>query len=97
VKYITREQFNQMFQGKNEIEAEDLVYVLEEKLGYAVSLEKKPRLSDEQRKRMTDWIFSNEDILKQLRESALEPDEDYIDLKDEETLSKIFKEAENDR
>jgi hypothetical protein len=93
VKYITREEFDQMFQDKNEIEAEDLIYVLEEKLGYAVSLKKKPRLTDKQRKRMTDWIFSNEDILKQLRESA--KNQDYIE--DEEEALRIIHEARDGR
>jgi hypothetical protein len=93
VKYITREEFDQMFQDKNEIEAEDLIYVLEEKLGYAVSLEKKPQLTDEQRKRMTDWIFSNEDILKQLRESA--KNQDYIE--DEEEFARFIEKVRNER
>lgn len=93
MKYITREQFDQVVQDKNAIKADDLVYVLEEKLGYAVSLEKKPELTDEQRKRMTDFIFSNEDILSQLREAT--KNQDYIES-DEEAL-KIIREARDGR
>lgn len=86
MEYITRKQFDQMFHDQNEIKAEDLVYVLEEKLGYTVSLEKKPQLTGEQRQRITDYIFSNEDILEQLQKSS--NNQDYI-RSDEEALKII--------
>ena len=93
MKYITREQFDQVVQDKNEIKAEDLAYILEEKLGYAVSLEEKPQLTDEQRKRMTDFIFTNEDILSQLREATIDPE--YIE--DDEEAYRILREAKDGR
>lgn len=40
MEYITRKQFNELFSNQSIIEPQDLVYVLEEKLGYSVSLKK---------------------------------------------------------
>lgn len=93
MEYITHKDLEKIFQGKEEIQAEDLVYVLEEKLGYSVSIEKKPQFTEKQKKRMTDWIFSNEEILRQLRESAENPD--YIE--DEEEFSRFIQEVRNER
>lgn len=93
MKYITREQFDKVVKDKNEIKADDLVYVLEEKLGYAVSLEEKLQLTDEQRKRMTDFVFTNDDILSQLHEASKNPE--YIE--DDEEAYKIIREAKNVR
>ncbi|MGY0693746.1 hypothetical protein ACW2QC_13310 [Virgibacillus sp. FSP13] len=46
-------------------------------MGYAVSLEKKTKLTETQRKRMTDFVFSNEDILSQLKKAA--QNQDYVE------------------
>lgn len=89
MEYISRDQFNQIFRHKDDIEADDLVYVLEEHFDYYVSFKKKSELTDEQRQRMTDKIFSNENILEQLREAS--QNQDYI-TDDEEAL-KIIHEA----
>lgn len=42
---------------------------------------------------MTEAIFSNEEVLRQLRESALEPEEDYIF--DEKESERLIREARN--
>ncbi|MBP1968516.1 hypothetical protein J2Z83_000608 [Virgibacillus natechei] len=86
MEYISRDQFDDIVQDKQSIKVADLVYVLEEKMGYAVTLEKKTQLTEMQRKRMTDLIFSNEDILSQLRKAA--QDQDYIE-NDEEAFEII--------
>lgn len=86
MEHIPRDQFDDIVQDKNDIKVEDLVYVLEEKMGYAVSLEKKTQLTKTQRKRMTDSVFSNEDILSQLRKAA--QNQDYIE-NDEEAFEII--------
>lgn len=86
MEYISREQFDDIVQDKRNIRAEDLIYVLEEKMGYTVSLEKKTELTKDQRKRITDFVFSNEDILGQLKKAS--QSQDYIE-NDEEALEII--------
>jgi hypothetical protein len=93
MQYITRERFDKIVRGKDKIDLEELVMVIENEFGYSVKLEEKnPNcFTEEQKRRMTDLIFSNEYVQKQLRESSKESDDDYID--DEETFMRIIKDA----
>lgn len=93
MEYLTREQFDKIFKDKSVIEPEDLVYVLEEKLGYSVSLKKRHRLTEGDKRRMTKAIFSNEEILKQLQESAA--NQNYI--YDEEEFTRFVEEVRSAR
>ncbi|PAV27940.1 hypothetical protein CIL05_18885 [Virgibacillus profundi] len=87
--FITRDQFDQFVRDSEEIKVEDLIFILEEKLGYSVFIEKKPHLTSEQKKHMTDHIFSNEAIIKQLDKASKE--QNYI-IDDNKALE-IIREA----
>jgi hypothetical protein len=93
MQYITRERFEKIVKGKDKIDLDELVMVIENEFGYSVKLEEKNgiNISEEQTRKMTDLIFSNEDVLKQLHESSKETDDDYID--DEEEFMRLIKEA----
>jgi hypothetical protein len=93
MQYITRERFEKIIRGKDKIDLEELVMVIENEFGYSVKLEEKKQadFTEGQKTRMTDLIFSNEQVLKQLRKSSKESEDDYID--DEETFMRIIKEA----
>lgn len=43
MEYVTRKELETFMKNKDKMTAEDFVYILEEKLDYAVSLEKKPQ------------------------------------------------------
>lgn len=79
MKYITQEEFNKIIGNKREITAEDLVYILESKLDCEVSLNQKRKLTELQKKRMTDFVFTNKDILDQLRKASKEQNYIYDD------------------
>jgi hypothetical protein len=72
VDFITKEQFEKSLGNKSKIALNDLIHVIEEQFGYKVSISKK--FTEEQKKKMTKAIFTNEDVLKQLDESELEPE-----------------------
>ncbi|WP_066309749.1 hypothetical protein [Bacillus sp. FJAT-29814] len=93
MQYITRERFEKIVKGKDKIDLEELVMVIENEFGYSVKLEEKNGgdFSEIQKRKMTDLIFSNEGVLKQLSESSKESDDDYID--DEEEFMRLIKEA----
>ncbi|QQK75475.1 hypothetical protein HUG15_07695 [Salicibibacter cibarius] len=72
MEYISRDQFNQMFCNKDELEADDLVYVLEEHFGYNVSCKKKSGLSAAQRRKALqnqDYVTDDEGALKIIHEA----------------------------
>jgi hypothetical protein len=97
MQFVTNEQFNKFYdqldklKSKNMIDIQEIFSVMEEQLGYPVS---GPDLTYNQKKKMTDAIFSNEHILIQLRESALESDEDLIENK--ETFMRVIRAAQNE-
>lgn len=97
MQFVTNEQFNKFYdqldklKSKNMIDMQEILSVMEEQLGYPVS---GPDLTDNQKKKMTDAIFSNEHILNSLRESALESDEDLIE--DKETFMRVIRAAQNE-
>ncbi|WP_449354954.1 hypothetical protein ACUL41_01635 [Virgibacillus natechei] len=67
MEYITLQRLNQIFKDQDAIGADDLVYLLEEKLDYTVSLERKPSLSKEQKRFATQRIFSEPEVIDQLK------------------------------
>lgn len=97
MQFVTNEQFSKFYdqldklKSKNMIDIQEIFSVMEEQLGYPVSI---PELTDNQKKKMTDAIFSNEHILYQLHESALESDQDLIEDKD--TFMQVIRAAQNE-
>ena len=81
MEYITKDQLDKSLKHKTFIELEDLVELIEQQFGYQVSLAKKDHssLTEEQKKKMTKIIFSDEDVLRQLNESELESEENGIE------------------
>ena len=90
--YITRERFEKVIKNKNVINLDELITIIEEELGYTVNLEEKNKvnINEQQKKKMSKVIFNNPEVLKQLHESLLESDDDYI--KNEEEFMKIIRE-----
>ncbi|MFC7394014.1 hypothetical protein [Scopulibacillus cellulosilyticus] len=89
--YISREQFDKIVNNKSLIALDELVNAIES-LGYSVAIEKKPQLTEKQKKYMTKAIFNNKEILEQLKEAS--SNQDYI--KDDKEAIKIIREARND-
>ncbi len=96
MQYVTNEQFNKFYdqldklKSKSMIDVREIFSVMEEQLGYAVGFPAED-LIDKKKREMTDKIFSNKQILQQLRESALENDEDLIE--DKEQFMQIIRAA----
>jgi hypothetical protein len=90
--YITRERFEKVIKNKNVINLDELITIIEEEFGYTVNLEEKNKvnINEQQKKKMSKVIFNNPEVLKQLHESLLESDDDYI--KNEEEFMKIIRE-----
>jgi hypothetical protein len=90
--YITRERFEKVIKNKNVINLDELITIIENEFGYTVNLEEKNKinLNEQQKKKMTKVIFNNPEVLKQLHESSLESDDDYI--RNEEEFMKIIRE-----
>lgn len=90
MEYITRERFEKIVKNKHRIDLEELVMVIESEFGYSVKLEEKDKntFTELQRRSMTDIIFKNENVLKQLHDSSFESDDDYIE--DEEAFMKLI-------
>lgn len=91
--FITKEQFDKSLGNKSRIELDDLIYVIEEQFGYKVFISKK--YTEEQKKRMTKAIFTNEDVLRQLDESELEPEGN--DIGSYEAYTRFMKEVRNEQ
>ncbi|OMF18532.1 hypothetical protein BK133_30405 [Paenibacillus sp. FSL H8-0548] len=93
MNFITKEQLNNNLGNKSKIELVDLIKVIEEQFGYKVSISRK--FTEEQKKKMTKAIFSNEDVLRQLDESELEPEEN--DIESFEDYSRFIKGVGNEQ
>lgn len=93
MNFITKEQLNNNLGNKSKIELVDLIQVIEEQFGYRVSISRK--FTEEQKKKMTKAIFSNEDVLRQLDESELEPEGN--DIESFEDYSRFMKEVGNEQ
>jgi hypothetical protein len=93
VDFITKEQFDKSLGNKSKIGLDDLIQVIEEQFGYKVSISKK--YTDEEKKKMTKAIFTNEDVLRQLDESELEPEGN--DIGSYEAYIRFMKEVRNER
>ena len=83
--FITRERFEKVIKNKQIINLDELITVIENEFGYTVNLEEKNKvnLNEQQKKKMSKVIFNNPEVLKQLQESSLESDDEYIGNEDE--------------
>ncbi len=89
MEFITKEQLDFNLGDKSKIELVDLIQVIEEQFGYKVSISRK--FTEEQIKKMTNVIFSDKDVLRQLKESELEPEGN--DIESSEDYSRFMKEV----
>lgn len=67
---FARERFNKR------VTVDDLVYALEE-MGYSVSLQKNPNLTDKERRFATNKLFSEPEVIDQLRYAKANRDPDF--------------------
>ncbi|QGQ98458.1 hypothetical protein EHS13_28040 [Paenibacillus psychroresistens] len=77
MQYVTKEQFDEFyntFKNRNVIEVNELVQVMEKQFGYKADLIQ-PTPTLEQKGKITDAIFSNQEILQQLRQSKMDRDD----------------------
>ncbi|MBW8351863.1 hypothetical protein K0H71_20900 [Bacillus sp. IITD106] len=92
--YITKETLDKYVKGKSVIKLKDFAELFEKEFGITVPLSEKvnyEKLAEEQKRKLTKAIFSNEDVLEQLRKASNE--RDYIG-NDEEAMQ-IIREARN--
>lgn len=88
MEFIKKDVLEKYIENKSVIEAKDLARFIEKQCDITVTLKSNNNLrlneiSEEKKQKITDEIFSNEEILEQLRRSAQESDEDLIFSKDE--------------
>jgi hypothetical protein len=97
LEYITRERFDNVVKNKHIINLEELINIIENEFGYSVNLEDKDKgtYNKQQIREMTKAIFNNPKVLKQLHESSLEPDDEYIEG-EEEFIKLIHEDKQND-
>lgn len=94
--YITKETLNKYVKDKSVIELKDFAEIFVKEFGIVIPLAEKVdlnNLTDEQKRKMTKAIFTNEDVLDQLYNAAIHPE--YI-YDDEEALN-IINEVRNER
>jgi hypothetical protein len=94
--YITKETLNKYVKDKSIIELKDFAEIFVKEFGIVMPLTEKVdlnNLTDEQKKKMTKAIFTNEDVLEQLRKASIDPQ--YVE-DDEEALNTI-NEGRNER
>lgn len=83
---FARERFNKT------VTVDDLVYALEE-MGYSVSLQKDPSLTNKERKFATNSLFSEPEVIEQLRYAKANRDEDLTAYSgDSEEFAKLVEE-----
>ncbi|MGF7046629.1 hypothetical protein J2T13_001127 [Paenibacillus sp. DS2015] len=97
---ISKEQLEQSFRDKSNVELEDLVQLIEENFGFNVMLQRKdehPTFTDKQKKRMTSVIFKDEGVLTQLQHAQKDRTDGISTYNDsEEEFAKLLNEVEND-
>jgi hypothetical protein len=94
VDYITRETLNKYVKGKSIIKLKDFAELFEKEFGIVVPFKEKvdyEKLTDDKKRKLTKAIFSNEEVLEQLRNASTE--RNYVE-NDEEAIQ-IIKEANN--
>jgi hypothetical protein len=98
---ISKEQLEQRFRDKSYVELKDLVQLIEEILGFNVSLQRKdeqPTITDEQKKRMTSVIFKDEGVLSQLQQAQKDRKDGISTYSDsEEEFAKLLNEVGNEK
>lgn len=71
---ISKEQLDHSLCGKSYVELKDLVQLIEDNFGYSVTLQRKKErhiLTEEQKARITSFIFKDESVLSQLHQAML--------------------------
>lgn len=94
--YITKETLDKYMKGKSVIRLNDFAEIFEKEFGIVIPFGGKidyEKLSDQLKKKMTDAIFANEDVLEQLEKASTS--RDYI-TNDDDALQ-IIREARNER
>lgn len=94
--YITKETLDKYIKGKSIIGLKVFAEIFEKEFGIVIPLSGKvdfENLTDQQKRKMTDAIFTNEDVLKQLEKAST--NRDYI-TNDDEALQ-FIREARNER
>jgi hypothetical protein len=93
---LTKDQLEQSFKDKTYVELDDLIQLIEDNFGYSVTLKKKDRLSDDQKKKMTSEIFRDEAVLYQLRQAKQDREQGVSTYSDsEEEFTKLLTEVDN--
>ena len=73
VNYITKEMLDKYVKGKKVIELKDFAELFEKEFGIIIPLWEEvnyAKLSEVQKEKFTKAIFSNEDVLEQLRKAT---------------------------
>jgi hypothetical protein len=94
MEYITKETLDKYVKGKEVIELKDFAELFEKEFGILIPFREKvdyEKSTEDQKRKLTKAIFSNQDVLKQLRKASTE--RNYVD-NDEEAIQ-IIKEAKN--
>lgn len=94
MEFITKETLDKYVKGKSVIELNVFTEIFEKEFGIIIPFGGKvdyENLSEVQKRNMTNAIFTNEDILAQLRDSSIH--RDYIE--DDEIALDIINEARN--
>lgn len=94
VDYITKETLDKYVKGKSVIKLKDFAELFEKEFGIVVKFRDKvdyEKLTEDSKRKFTKAIFSNEDVLKQLRNASTE--RNYVE-NDEEAIQ-IINEARN--
>ena len=100
MEYVTKEQFDNFyntFKNRAEIEVNELYQVMEKQFGYGSNKLPRP-LSPTQKDEITRVIFSNEDVLDQLKKSKLDRDKGIIPYSnDVNDFAKLVNELNDER
>ncbi|WP_068675253.1 hypothetical protein [Oceanobacillus sp. Castelsardo] len=92
--YITKETLDKYLKDKSIIELKDFAELFEKEFGIVIPFRRNvdyEKLTEDQKCKITKVIFSNEDVLEQLRKASTE--RDYVE-NDEEAIQ-IIREAKN--
>lgn len=90
--YITKETLDKYVKGKSIIELKDFAELFEKEFGIQIPFREQvdyAKFTEDQKQKLTKAIFSNEDVLEQLRKASTE--RNYVE--DDEEAFQIIKEA----
>lgn len=94
LNYITKETLDKYMKGKSIIELKDFAELFEKEFGIVIPLEEAndyEGLTEDQKRKITESIFTNKDVLDQLHKASIK--RDYI--KDDDEAIQIIYEARN--